>query len=195
MLFRSPEPRVSTINQVAVGAKWLGEKGNREITLTKTGSLIDKVAGANVSNELSEEQRVKYLPLWRALLGESWLWVDATKSVGAYVGGELRMVGYLGEAPNEVNEDPFAKFRLTWTYSVSESSFICRETGEKLNEKSLDLVTAATIRRCRENLQTEDVIWCTWDGELICFNDEGPEFLGEVDSRSWFTGHFLVPTT
>lgn len=191
---RQTFPEQHTFKQKAVGARWLGPMGTRKITLSKSGALIDQELGANVSSELSAFQRSQYLELWKLILGESWLWVDSAGFVGSYVGGEFRTVGTWGENVPDFPEDPFAKFRLNFTYTLNDGRVVCRETGEALKVSNLDLVTMSTLNRVKAEISDGEIFRCTWDGELIAFTDDGPVYFGEVESTTWFKAHFLIPT-
>lgn len=188
----SPE-QLPSMQQVAVGAAWLGPRGLRKIELTRSGSLIDLEAGANVTAELGDSNLNRYLKLWRKLELD-WLWVDPLGSVAANVQGSLRMVGYWGQNVDDSGQDPFAKFLLKNSYAFVGDVFYEREGNQALDESNIGEVTASTLRRGLESVQEGEILRVTWDGDLIYFGDRGPEYIGEVESDDWFPGHFLVAT-
>lgn len=191
-----PEPpklEPKPLRQSAVGAAWLGPLGSRKIQLTGSGALIDLGSAKNVSNELGEASANRYFQLWKKLELD-WLWIDALGSVAAYVQGSLRMVGYWGSSSEEVGQDPFAKFLLPHSYALSKGELIHLETLKSLDMRSVGLVTKSTIKRATEAVQDDSVLRLTWDGDLIQFGDNGPEYLGEIESGDWFAGHFFMPT-
>lgn len=182
------------MRQAAVGAAWLGPIGERKIQLTGSGSLIDLNQAANVTSELGDLEVNRYFKLWKKL-GLDWLWIDELGSVGANVHGSLRMVGYWGSNPNDLEQDPFAKFLLSNTYAYAGEILYEREKNESLDDSFIGKVTKSTIERGREMVQEGEVLRLTWDGDLICFGDQGPQYIGEVESEDWFPGHFLLPTS
>lgn len=179
------------IRQSAVGAAWLGPTGQRKLQLSTTGSLIDLDAAKNVTSELTEHQRNRYMPLWKAL-GLDWLWVDALGSVAANVYGSLRMVGYLGDQADGSGQDPFAKFLLPNTYAVVEQTIVDRASHEALVLHDLESVTSKTVARAVATLEDQDILRVTWDGDLIHFGHSGAIDLGQISSSEWFSGHFLT---
>lgn len=188
------DSKSDSMSQIAVGAAWMGPLGSRKIELRKTGSLIDLEEGRNVTGELVNSQKNQYLKLWRSLELD-WLWVDPRGSVAAYVHGSLRMVGYWGKSADEANQDPFAKFLLENTYTYAGDDFFDRENNRALSLHGVGPITKSTIERGRKMVKDGEVIRITWDGDMIYFGDQGPEYIGEVESKDWFPGHFLVPTS
>jgi hypothetical protein len=194
----NPEPDIEVANakairQSAVGAAWLGSLGDRKIQLSKTGSLIDLAAAKNVTSEVGEASTNRYYKLWRALELD-WLWVDANGSVAANVLGSLRMVGYWGSSAEETEQDPFAKFLLPRSYTLAGAQLHDRDSMVALDESAIGAVTKSTIIRAKTSVQDGEIIRVTWDGDMIHFGDSGPEYIGEVESKDWFAGHFFVPT-
>ena len=201
----NPEPAPATntpevtanppaLKQAAVGAAWLGPVGPRKVELTKSGSLIDLTQAKNVTAEMTDPISNRYLQLWKKLELD-WLWVDSLGSVAANVHGSLRMVGYWGSEPEDSNQDPFAKFLLKNTYAIVGDVFYERDTNQALDDSFIGPVTSSTLKRARESVQEGEVLRLTWDGDLIYFGDQGPEYLGEIESSDWFAGHFFMPTT
>ena len=190
----SPEEAPSAARQSAVGAVWMGPHGIRRLELRESGALIDTSLAANVTTELTKEQSQRYLPLWKLMLKRDWMWVDSLGQVGAYVGGVFRFMGYLGETAAESQQDPFSKFLLPHSYEIVESRLLDRESGAQLDEAHLGKVTASTLKRVREELDDQQILRVTWDGDLISFTDSGPVYLGEIESSDWFAGQFAVPT-
>jgi hypothetical protein len=184
---KSPQP----LRQAAVGAAWLGPVGVRKIQLTRAGSLIDLGAEKNVTSEMGASNR--YLELWQAL-NLDWLWVDSLGSVAAYVQGSLRMVGYWGADPEDKSQDPFAKFLLPHSYIFADGVVCHMETLKALDHSAIGPVTKSTLKRASEAILEGDIMRLSWDGDLIHFGDNGPEYLGEVESSDWFAGHFFMPT-
>ncbi len=190
----SPAPQAQVAQaQRAVGAVWLGDLPSRKISLTESGILVDSQKQANVTTELTAVQSERYLKLWRLLLKSGWLWVDELGQVAAYVHGVLRCVGFWGEK-EEPAQDPFLKFLLPRSYELHQDQVIDGETGAVLNETYLGNVTASTLKRARLDLADGELVRVTWDGDLICFGDNGPEYFGEIESKDWFAGHFFVET-
>lgn len=179
--------------QSSVGAVWIGELPTRRIELKDSGSLVDEVKKANITSELTPLQQERYLKLWK-LLKPGWLWVDELGQVAAYIQGVLRCVGFWG-IEEEPKQDPYSKFLLPHSYELTPEKLIHTESGSELNELHLGRVTASTLVRAREQNFDNRLVRVTWDGDLICFGDNGPEFFGEVESKDWFPGHFAVPTT
>jgi hypothetical protein len=188
------EEQTAAARQSAVGAVWMGPHGTRKLELRESGALIDTVLTANVTTELTEEQTQRYLPLWKIMLKRDWMWVDSLGQVGAYVGGVFRFMGYLGETAVESQQDPFSKFLLHHSYEIVESGLLDRESGAELEEAHLGKVTASTLKRVREELDDQQILRVTWDGDLISFTDSGPIYLGEIESSDWFAGHFAIAT-
>jgi hypothetical protein len=188
------EEEPAAARQSAVGAVWIGPHGARKLELRESGALIDTVLTANVTTELTEEQTQRYLPLWKLMLKRDWMWVDSLGQVGAYVGGIFRFMGYLGETSVESQQDPFSKFLLPHSYEIVETGLLDRESGAELSEVHLGKVTASTLKRVREELDDEQILRVTWDGDLISFTDSGPIYLGEIESSDWFAGHFAIAT-
>jgi len=181
------------IRQSAVGAAWLGGLGERKIQLNNTGSLIDLGAAKNVTAEAGDLTKNRYYKLWRALELD-WLWVDANGSVAANVLGSLRMVGYWNASAEEAPQDPFAKFLLPRSYTFANGQLHDRDSMATLDESAIGPVTRSTLSRGKASIQEGEILRVTWDGDLICFGDAGPEYIGEVESKDWFAGHFFVPT-
>jgi hypothetical protein len=181
------------LRQSAVGAAWLGPVGQRKIQFSKAGSLIDLGKGENVTAEFTNDKAARYLSLWK-VLGIDWLWVDELGSIAANVHGSLRMVGYWGQGNGEQEQDPFAKFLLTNTYSFASDVFYERENSLSLDDSDIGDITRSTIARAHTMLQEGEILRVTWDGDLISFTDQGPEYIGEVESKDWFPGHFFIAT-
>lgn len=179
--------------QRAVGAVWLGDLPERKIALKESGVLVDERKQANVTSELTSEQQQRYLKLWKLLLKAGWLWVDELGQVAAYVQGVLRCVGFWGEG-EEPAQDPYAKFLLPHSYELTPEYLIDRESGTVLDEQHLGKVTSSTIKHARIETSDSELVRVTWDGELICFSSEGPEYFGEIESGDWFPGHFFIET-
>ena len=194
----NPESDIETSNskairQSAVGAAWLGGLGDRKIQLNKTGSLIDLGAAKNVTAEVGDLTTNRYYKLWRALELD-WLWVDANGSVAANVLGSLRMVGHWNASAEEAEQDPFSKFLLPRSYTFANGQLHDRDSMATLDESAIGPVTKSTLNRGKTSIQEGDIIRVTWDGDMIHFGDTGPEYIGEVESKDWFAGHFFVPT-
>jgi hypothetical protein len=187
------EGKVLDIRQAAVGAAWLGSLGSRKIQLTKSGSLIDLSKGENITNEFANRNASRYLRLWK-ILGIDWMWINDLGSIAANVHGSPRMVGYWSDDSADQEQDPFSKFLLTNTYSFAGDVFYEREGNVALDDEHLGNITKSTISRCREIVAEGEILRVTWDGDLICFTDQGPMYIGEVESGDWFPGHFFVPT-
>jgi hypothetical protein len=193
------EPESSSTNQktpmkqVAVGAKWIGALGSQKLELKPSGVIVDLVEATNVSSQLTDLQRSKYLPLWKKLELD-WLWVDANGAVAAYVEGDLLMVGEFGEQAVVVEQDPFSKFLLNNCYMHSSDSFFEVESSLELEVAKLDDSTKDTVLNSFSAVEENEVMRLTWDGDLICFAETGPIYIGTVNSEFWFPGHFLLPT-
>jgi hypothetical protein len=187
-------PNQKPIRQSAVGAAWLGPSGKRKLQLSSSGSLIDLDAAKNVTTELTEHQRNRYLPLWKAL-GVDWLWVDELGSVAANVYGSMRMVGYLGNQADDSGQDPFAKFLLPTTYAIVDQIVIDRASQEALNLHNQDSETHKTVSNALATLENQDILRVTWDGDLIHFGQGGAIYLGRISSSEWFSGHFLTDSS
>ena len=181
------------IRQSAVGAAWLGPSGKRKLQLSSSGSLIDLDAAKNVTTELTEHQRNRYLPLWKAL-GVDWLWVDELGSVAANVYGSMRMVGYLGDQADDSGQDPFAKFLLPTTYAVADQKVVDRASQEVLILHNQESETHKTVSNALASLENQDILRVTWDGDLIHFGQAGAIHFGRVSAAEWFPDHFLVGT-
>ena len=189
-----PEPaKTKAIRQSAVGAAWLGSLGERKIQLNTTGSLIDLGAAQNVTPEVGDLTTNRYYKLWRALELD-WLWVDVNGAVAANVLGSLRMVGYWGSSPDDTEQDPFAKFLLPRSYVFADGKLHDRDAMSTLDESHIGPITKSTLARGKTTIQEGEILRVTWDGDLICFGDAGPEYIGEVESKDWFPDHFFVPT-
>lgn len=183
-----------TVRQSAVGASWLGKVGDRKVQLSSSGSIIDLAAAKNVTSELGDLSMNIYYKLWRALELD-WLWVDENGAVAANVLGSLRMVGYWGASADEAEQDPFAKFLLPRSYSFVAGKVIDRDTLAALDETQIGPVTKSTVNRGKASVKEGEIVRVTWDGDMIYFGDTGPEYIGEIESKDWFAGHFFVPTT
>jgi hypothetical protein len=162
--------------------------------LNASGSLIDLDAAKNVTTEIGNTATNRYYKLWRALELD-WLWVDANDAVAANVLGSLRMVGYWGSSADETEQDPFAKFLLPRSYTFAGGKLHDRESLAVLDEVHIGPITKSTFVRGKATIQEGEIIRVTWDGDMIYFGDSGPEYIGEVESKDWFAGHFFVPTT
>jgi hypothetical protein len=179
--------------QRAIGAVWLGELPARRISLKSAGTLIDEKMQANVTSELSEIQRQRYLKLWQLVVMPGWLWVDELGQVAAYVNGVLRCVGFWGDK-DEPPQDPFSKFLLPHSYELNPDSLIDRATGAVLNEDNIGKVTESTLKRARLEASDSELVRVTWDGDLVWFGNNGAEFFGEIESKDWFASHFSIET-
>jgi hypothetical protein len=179
--------------QRAVGAVWLGPLPMRKIALKSTGELVDEGLHSNVTGELSTTQKERYLKLWQLMFKTGWLWVDDLGQVAAYVHGVLRCVGFWGEI-EEPAQDPSAKFLLPHSYEITPDSLLDRSTGVELNEQHLGKVTESTLLRARMEIEENELVRVTWDGDLIWFSGNGVEYFGEVESQDWFADHFSIST-
>ena len=180
--------------QRAVGAVWVGGIPTRKIELRSSGSLIDEALQANVTSELTPEQKERYLKLWQLLFKQGWLWGDELGQVAAYVQGVLRCVGFWGDI-EEPAQDPFSKFLLPHSYEITPEALLDRASGAVLQEQHLGKVTSSTLKRARADLPDSELVRVTWDGDLIYFGSNGVEYFGEIESQDWFASHFSVATS
>ena len=177
------------IRQKAVGAPWVGDPGSRKLELKESGALIDSALKRNVIEEMAPEQKELYLPLWKSQIGKGWLYVDELGQVGGYIEGQLRMIGFLGSDVAAIDEDPFSKFLLPYTYFFDGRYVIESATGSRLDIEGVDKITKSTLGRVDDMIGLNEPFRCTWDGELVNFGDSGPNYLGEIELESWFSGH------
>jgi hypothetical protein len=177
------------IQQKAVGALWIGDPGSRKLELKESGALIDSALKRNVIEEMTPEQKEIYMPLWKSQIGKGWLFVDRLGQVGGYVAGQLRMIGFFGSDVAALDEDPFSKFLLAYTYFFDGRKVIESTSGSLLDIESVDKVTNSTLERVDDIIGLNEPFRCTWDGELVNFGDSGPNYIGEIEFEHWFPGH------
>lgn len=177
------------IQQKAVGALWIGDPGSRKLELKESGALIDSALKRNVIEEMTPEQKEIYMPLWKSQIGKGWLFVDGLGQVGGYVAGQLRMIGFLGSDAEALDEDPFSKFLLAYTYFFDGRNVIESTSGSLLDIEGVDKVTNSTLERVDDIIGLNEPFRCTWDGELVNFGDSGPNYIGEIEFEHWFPGH------
>lgn len=193
-----PTPGAETIEVEAplierrppIGGRWTGEIPISRFIPSAIGDLVDPSKGEGLRARVDAELWPRKRRLWLAARPLGGVWVDDRDgAVGGYVDNVPRLLGYLGEEP----DDGLARGFLTSRYyEVSAGRIVDLDSGLAL----VDAV-AADARASAEELQQTVAgetpehagLRLSTYGDLVAVNDEGAVRVAIVEPEHWFPGH------
>jgi hypothetical protein len=169
------------------GAKWLGPKPARKLTLDRHTRDIYDNNGLSVRHELGEladqvvEMWLRYFPLG----GE--VFVDEDGATMGYIKGLPKMIGWFGPAPDE-ESDEVRGFVLPKEYEFTGNDVVDLDSSEILSENSIESVDNQ-IKLLAASLAPGSPLNITDYGDLFVPVGEGePKRLIRVHKNTWFSG-------
>lgn len=175
-----------------IGGTWIGDIPTRRIRVTRTGDVVDVLSGESVRDQIAGDVREKFRQ-WQSARPMGDLWLDTDGSVGGYVAGVPRLLGYLGPDP----EDEIARgFLLRRYYDHADGHLVDLDTGVRLVDVAADDVarsSAAEVDAAVARVANEGgTIRLTNFGDLIYLDDDGMQRIAVVTPNMWFPSHFTV---
>ncbi|MCY7412962.1 MAG: hypothetical protein LH471_08025 [Salinibacterium sp.] len=193
-----PDPTPETIEveapaierRPAIGARWSGEIPPARYIPSAIGDLVDPNTGEGLRTQVGADLWPRKRRLWLAARPLGGVWVDDRDgAVGGFVDNVSRLLGYLGDEP----DDGLARGFLTPRYyEVDGDRIVDLDSGIAL----LDAVPA-DARDQAAQLQAEVFAATTPHaglrlstyGDLVAVTDEGAVRVAVVEPAHWFAGH------
>lgn len=165
-----------------IGSLWLGEVPRRRARFSATGDLLQAETGVSLKPEMTDA--ASKLPRWAALRPMGDLRVaDDDGAVAAYLSGELRLIGYLGDEP------PFSGARgfvLPHLYEKQRGDVVDRDSGRRLTAAT---TSAASVLARLGSVLDGTALRLTTEGDVAVFDEEGATKICSVTAAEWFPGH------
>lgn len=193
-----PEPKPDVIEVEApaierrppIGGRWSGDIPTARFVPSAIGDLVDPSTGEGLRTQVGADLWPRKRRLWLAARPLGGVWVDDRDSaVGGFVDNVPRVLGYLGDEP----DDGLARGFLTPRYyEVDGDRIVDLDSGIAL----LDAVPA-DLREQAAQLQTEVFVATaphaglrlSTYGDLVAVTDEGAVRVAVVEPEHWFAGH------
>jgi hypothetical protein len=193
-----PDPTPETIEveapaierRPAIGARWSGEIPTARFVPSAIGDLVDPSTGEGLRAQVGPGLWLRKRRLWLAARPLGGVWVDDRDgAVGGFVDNVSRLLGYLGDEP----DDGLARGFLTpHYYEVDGDRIVDLDSGIALldavpvgaRDQAAQLqaeVFAATTPHAGLRLSTY--------GDLVAVTDEGAVRVAVVEPENWFAGH------
>ncbi len=174
----------------AIGARWWGEIPSTRFVPSTIGDLVDPATGDGLRTRVDADGWSRKRHLWLAPRPLGGIWVDERDgAVGGFVDNVPRLLGYLGDEP----DDGLARGFLTPRYyEAIEGRIVDLDSGIAL----MDAVPADT-RDQAEQLQAKVLaaapehagLRLSTYGDLVAVTDQGAVRVAEVEPEQWFPGH------
>jgi hypothetical protein len=174
----------------AIGARWSGEILTARYIPSAIGDLVDPSTGEGLRAQVGPDLWPRKRRLWLAARPLGGVWVDDRDgAVGGFVDNVARLLGYLGDEP----DDGLARGFLTPRYyEVDGDRIVDLDSGIALldavpaeaRDQAAQLqaeVFAATMPHAGLRLSTY--------GDLVAVTDEGAVRVAVVEPEYWFAGH------
>lgn len=168
-------------NRPPIGSLWPDAAPARRARLSATGDLIDATTGASLKSELVDGPAK--LRRWAALRPMGDLRLADDGAVTAYLGGELRLIGFLGDEPPYSGARGFV---LPHLYEKKDGDVVDRTTGVRLTavRKSAE----AVLERLKP-IPAGTPLRVTTEGDLAVFSEDEVIKVASVTASEWFPGH------
>ena len=193
-----PDPAAETIEFEApaierrppIGGRWTGEIPSSRFIPSAIGDLVDPSKGEGLRARVEAGLWSRKRRLWLAARPLGGVWVDDLDgAVGGYVDNVPRLLGYLGDEP----DDGLARGFLTSRYyEVSGGRIVDLDSG-------LALVDAVAVDAREEAQQLQQTVVAATPehaglrlstyGDLVAVTDEGAVRVATVEPEHWFSGH------
>jgi len=174
----------------AIGARWSGEIPTARYIPSAIGDLVDPSTGEGLRTRVTADLWPRKRRLWLAARPLGGVWLDERDgAVGGFVDNVSRLLGYLGDEP----DDGLARGFLTPRYyEVDGDRIVDLDSGIAL----LDAVPAYARDQAAQ-LQAEVFAATTSHaglrlstyGDLVAVTDEGAVRVAVVEPEHWFAGH------
>lgn len=174
----------------AIGARWSGDIPAARFVPSKIGDLVDPSTGDGLRSRVGAGQWARKRRLWLAPRPIGGVWVDERDgAVGGFVDNVPRLLGYLGDEP----DDGLARGFLTARYyEAGDGRIVDLDSGRALQDavpadrrpQAAQLeaaVLAAAPARAGLRLSTY--------GDLVAITDDGAERVAVIEPEQWFPGH------
>lgn len=174
----------------AIGARWSGGVPAVRFIPSAIDDLVNPNTGEGLRARVGDVEWARKRRLWLAPRPLGGVWVDDYDgAVGGFVDNVPRLLGYLGDEPDNGLARGF--FTLHY-YEVAEGRIVDLDSGIAL----LDTVPADT-RTQAERLQAEVLaaipdhagLRLSTYGDLVAVTDEGAVRVAVVEPEQWFAGH------
>ncbi|MER3389266.1 MAG: hypothetical protein RJQ01_04460 [Microcella sp.] len=174
----------------AIGARWTGEIPTARFVPSAIGDLVDPSTGQGLRARVGSDEWARKRRLWLAPRPLGGVWHDERDdAIGGYVDNVPRLLGYLGDEP----DDGLARGFLTPRYyEVSAGRIVDLDSG-----LALDDVVDAEVREAAQKSQ-KNVVDSTPEhsglrlstyGDLVAITDDGAIRVAVVEPAHWFPGH------
>lgn len=174
----------------AIGARWTGEIPPARFIPSAIGDLVDPTTGAGLRARVDAALWPRKRRLWLAPRPLGGIWLDERDgAVGGFVDNVPRLLGYLGDEP----DDGLARGFLTLHYyETADGRIVDLDSGIAL----MDAVPAEFSDHA-ERLQAEALaaipdhagLRLSTYGDLVAVTDKGALRVAIVEPEHWFAGH------
>ncbi len=193
-----PDPAAETIEVEApaierrppIGGRWTGEIPAGRFIPSAIGDLVDPGRGDGLRARVDADLWPRKRRLWLAARPLGGVWVDELDgAVGGYVDNVPRLLGYLGDEP----DDGLARGFLTPRYyEVSAGRIVDLDSGLALEDVvSADAREAAqdTQKTVADSTPQRAGLRLSTYGDLVAITDDGVMRVAVVEPAHWFPGH------
>lgn len=174
----------------AIGARWTGEIPAARYAPSAIGDLVDPATGDGLRTRVDADHWPRKRRVWLAPRPLGGVWLDERDgAVGGFVDNVPRLLGYLGDEP----DDGLARGFLTPRYyEVSQGRIVDLDSGV-----ALDDALGAGARDAAQQIQ-QSVVASAPDnsglrlstyGDLVTITDDGAVRVAVVEPEQWFPGH------
>ena len=173
-----------------IGGRWTGDVPTARFVLSAIGDLVDPTTGTSLRSRVDVEAWPRKRRLWLAPRPMGGIWIDDRDgAVGGFVDNIPRLLGYLGDEP----DDGLARGFLTPRYyEVEGGRIVDLDTG-------LALVNAVSDDQRETALQLQQAVVAVTPetsglrlstyGDLVAVTDGGAVRVATVEPEHWFAGH------
>lgn len=174
----------------AIGARWTGETPAARYVPSAIGDLVNPATGDGLRARVDAELWPRKRRVWLAPRPLGGVWVDERDgAVGGFVDNVPRLLGYLGDEP----DDGLARGFLTPRYyEVSEGRIVDLDSGVTLDE-ALGAETRETAQQIQEKVVASapdnSGLRLSTYGDLVAITDDGAVRVAVLEPEHWFPGH------
>lgn len=193
-----PDPAAETIEVEApaierrppIGGRWAGEIPVGRFIPSAIGDLVDPSRGEGLRARVEADFWPRKRRLWLAARPLGGVWVDEVDgAVGGYVDNVPRLLGYLGDEP----DDGLARGFLTSRYyEVLAGRIVDLDSGlalvDQVAEDARDAVEQIQQTVADASPEQAGLRLSTY-GDLVAITDEGAIRVATIEPEHWFPGH------
>ena len=173
-----------------IGGRWTGDLPAARFVLSAIGDLVDSTTGESLRSRVDSEAWPRKRRLWLVPRPMGGVWVDERDgAVGGFVDNVPRLLGYLGDEP----DDGLARGFLTPRYyEIDGGRIVDLDSGLALVDAVSDDQREAVSRLQQAVVavtpETSGLRMSTY-GELVAVTDGGAVRVAIVEPEHWFAGH------